>query len=145
MIPAFAPYVEPVGVGDLFARADVISIHTPLNDQTRGMVNAELLERMKPGSYLVNTARGAVINIGDLAARLDRFDGVGLDVLPVEPMPRDSSLLAAKNVILSPHSAYYTVDVARELRRKAAQNIVTWMDTGRPDYPVVSGQRAAPR
>lgn len=58
----FAPYVQPVNIEELFARADVISIHTPLNDETRGMVNAKLLERMKPGSYLVNTARGAIIN-----------------------------------------------------------------------------------
>jgi D-3-phosphoglycerate dehydrogenase len=108
-------------------------------------VDARLLDRMKPGSYLVNTARGGIIAIDDLCARLNKFDGIGLDVLPVEPIPRDSPLLAAKNTILTPHSAYYTVDAARELRRKAAQNIVSWLKTGRPDYPVVHGNRAPPR
>lgn len=140
----FAPYVEPVNIEELFSRADVISIHTPLNDETCGMVNAKLLERMKPRSYLINTARGAIVDVDDLAARLDCFDGIGLDVLPVEPIPRESPLLAAKNVLLSPHSAYYSVDAAREGRRKAAQNIVTWMNIGRPDYPVVRGDRGPP-
>ncbi len=140
----FAPYVEPATLENLFREADLISLHTPLNDQTRGMVGARLLDLMKPGSYLVNTSRGAVIDIEALAARLQRFDGVGLDVLPQEPVPRDSPLLAAKNVILSPHAAYYTVAAERELRRKAVQNIVSWYQKGRPDYPVVKGSRKPP-
>ena len=140
----FAPYVEPVSVEHLFREADVISLHTPLNDETRGMVGARLLDLMRPGSYLVNTSRGAVVDVNALASRVDRFDGIGLDVLPVEPVPRDSPLLAAKNVILSPHAAFYTVAAERELRRKAVQNIVTWHRTGRPDYPVVTGSRTPP-
>jgi D-3-phosphoglycerate dehydrogenase len=140
----FAPYVEPVSVEHLFREADVISLHTPLTDETRGMVGARLLDLMKPGSYLVNTSRGAVIDIAALEARLARFDGIGLDVLPVEPVPRESPLLAAKNVILSPHAAYYTTAAERELRRKAVQNIVSWFQRGRPDYPVVTGRRKPP-
>ena len=140
----YAPYVKPVDMPTLFRESDVISIHTPLNDETRGIVGARLLDLMKPGSILVNTARGAVIDIDALCARLDKFDGVGLDVLPIEPVARDSPLLGASNVILTPHAAYYTVEAARELRRKAAQNIVTWAATGRPDYPVVHGTRKAP-
>ena len=140
----FAPYVEPATLDNLFREADVISLHTPLNDQTRGMVGARLLDLMKPGSYLVNTSRGAVIDIDALSARLHRFDGVGLDVLPQEPVPRDSPLLGAKKVILSPHAAYYTVAAERELRRKAVQNIVSWQQKGRPDYPVVEGSRKPP-
>ena len=83
-------------------------------------------------------------DIEALAARLQRFDGVGLDVLPQEPVPRDSPLLAATNVILSPHAAYYTVAAERELQRKAVQNIVSWYQKGRPDYPVVVGGRMPP-
>jgi phosphoglycerate dehydrogenase-like enzyme len=137
----YAPYVEPVSVEHLFRDCDVISLHTPLNDETRGMVGAKLLDLMKPGSYLVNTSRGAVIDIAALTARLDRFDGIGLDVLPVEPVPRDSPLLAARHVMLSPHAAYFTTAAERELRRKAVQNIVSWAQRGRPDYPVVRGTR----
>lgn len=140
----FAPYVEPTSLEHLFREADVISLHTPLDDRTRGMVGARLLDLMKPGSYLVNTSRGAVIDIDALAARLARFDGIGLDVLPTEPVPPDSPLLAAPNVLLSPHAAFYTAAAERELRRKAVQNIVSWFQRGRPDYPVVHGTRQPP-
>lgn len=141
----FAPYVKPVGLDELFERSDLLSIHVPLGAATRHLVGARLLDRMKPGAILVNTARGAVIDLDALIARLSKFDGVGLDVLPIEPIPRDSPLLAARNVILTPHAAWYTDSAERELRRKAAQNIISWMSTGRPDYPVVAGTRQAPR
>ena len=62
-------------------------------------------------------------------------------MLPEEPVPRDSKLVAHPRVILTPHAAFYSVEAERELRRKAAQNIVTWARTGRPDYPVVHGTR----
>jgi phosphoglycerate dehydrogenase-like enzyme len=142
----FPAYVERVSREELFEQADAISIHCLLNDETRGMVDGALLRRMKPGSYLVNTARGAVIDIDDLAAVLaeDRLAGVGLDVLPVEPVPQDHRLLADSRVLFTPHSAFYSVESEKELRRKAAQNIVTWMKTGRPDYPVVVGRNGPP-
>ncbi|MFN0160235.1 MAG: C-terminal binding protein [Burkholderiales bacterium] len=140
----FAPYVTPVGLDELFERADLLSIHVPLSAATRHLVSARLLDRMKTGSILVNTARGAVVDVDALIARLDKFDGVGLDVLPIEPIPRDSPLLTARNVILTPHAAWYTASSERELRRKAAQNIISWMNSGRPDYPVVAGTRLAP-
>jgi D-3-phosphoglycerate dehydrogenase len=141
----FAPYVSPVSIERLFEESDLLSIHVPLNPATHHLVGAGLLDRMRRGAILVNTARGAVVDGEALSARLDRFDGVGLDVLPVEPIPRDSPLLAARNVILTPHAAWYTAAAERELRRKAAQNIVTWMRTGRPDYPVVQGTKVAPQ
>ena len=140
----FAPYVKPVTQDELFRQADVISIHTPLNDETRGMVNARLLDLMKPGSVLVNTARGAVINIDDLTSRVGKFEGVGLDVLPKEPIPQDSPLLKARNVLITPHAAFYTAEAQTEMRIKAAQNIVSWVKNGRPDYPVVQGSKKAP-
>ena len=140
----FAPYVEPATIEHLFREADVLSIHTPLNNETRHLVGERLLDLAKQGSILVNTSRGGVIDIAALEARLSRFDGVGLDVLPVEPVPRDSALLAARNVILSPHAAWYTTAAERELRRKAVQNIVSWQRNGRPDYAVVNGTRKAP-
>ncbi len=139
----FPAYVEPVSKEELFRQADAVSVHCLLNDETRGAINRELLQLMKPGSYLVNTARGAIINVEDLAAELeaDRFAGVGLDVLPVEPVMADSPLLRDPRVLLSPHSAFYSAESEIELRRKAANNIVSWMRTGKPDYPVVTGSR----
>ncbi len=137
----FAPYVERVSLEELFSQADAISLHTPLTNETRGIVNARLLDLMKSGSTLVNTSRGAVVRIEDLIPRLSKFDGIGLDVLPVEPVPRDSALLNAPNVILSPHAAYFSLEAETELRRKAAQNVVSWMTGGRPDYVVTSGTK----
>lgn len=142
----FPAYVERVSQEELFRQADAISIHCLLTDETRGMVDARLLGLMKQGSYLVNTARGAVIDIGDLTEVLaqGRLAGVGLDVLPVEPVPPDHPLLADPRVLLTPHAAFYSVQSEVELRRKAATNIITWMRTGRPDYPVVTGTKKAP-
>jgi phosphoglycerate dehydrogenase-like enzyme len=139
----FPAYVQPVSLEGLFEQADAISIHCLLNDETRGLVGDALLNKMKPGSYLVNTARGAVIDVNALMRMLEqnRLTAVGLDVLPVEPIEAGSPLLADPRVILSPHAAFYSVEAEIELRRKAAMNIVNWMRTGRPDYPVVQGTR----
>jgi phosphoglycerate dehydrogenase-like enzyme len=117
-------------------------LHLPLNTETRAMVNAALLGQMRPGSVLVNTARGAIVNVDDLAQALNegRLDGAGLDVLPWEPLPADHPIAKHPRVVLSPHAAFYSVEAERELRRKAAQNIVTWAKRGRPDYVVVEGR-----
>ena len=143
----FPAYVERVSIEELFQQADAISIHTLLNDETSGLVNARLLRMMKPGSYLVNTSRGGVINIDELRTVLaeNHLAGVGLDVLPKEPISPDDPLLNDRRVILSPHAAFYSVESEVELRRKAAMNIVTWMRTGRPDYPVSIGTKQAPK
>jgi D-3-phosphoglycerate dehydrogenase len=137
----FPAYVERVGLEDLFAQADALTLHLPLNDETRGMVNAPLLARMKPGAVFVNTARGAIVNVDDLLAALDngRLDGAALDVLPFEPPPAGHALLSHPRVLLTPHAAFYSVEAERELRRKAAQNLVDWARRGRPSYVVVEG------
>ena len=140
----FPAYVERAAdLAALFAASDVVSVHTPLNDETRGMIDAGVVGRMRPGSFVVNTARGAIINTDDLLAALDSgiLAGVGLDVLPVEPIPAESPLLGHPKVILTPHAAFFSVQAEIELRRKAAQNIVTWLKSGRPDYVVVAGSR----
>jgi phosphoglycerate dehydrogenase-like enzyme len=138
----FPAYVERVSKEDLFAQADAISLHVPLNDDTRGMIAAPLLQRMKPGSVLVNTARGAVVNIDDLVAALDagRLDGAALDVLPVEPPDFDARIVQHPRVLLSPHAAFYSDVAEKELRRKAAQNLIDWDQQGRPTYVVVEGR-----
>ena len=139
----FPAYVERADLGSLFEQSDAVSVHTPLNDETRGMIDERLLRRMRPGSFLVNTARGAVVSIDHLLDALDSgiLAGAGLDVLPVEPPPPESRLLGHPKVILTPHAAFYSEQSEVELRRKAAQNIVSWAKNGRPDYVVVSGTR----
>ena len=139
----FPAFVERGSLTGVFAQSDVVSLHVPLNETTRGMVDATVLGVMKPGAYLVNTSRGAVVDIDAALAALDRgtLSGLGLDVLPVEPVPVGSKLIGHPRVILTPHAAFFSVEAERELRRKAAQNIVTWLNTGRPDYVVVNGTR----
>jgi phosphoglycerate dehydrogenase-like enzyme len=138
----FPAYVERVGREQLFEQADAITLHVPLNDETRGMINSGLLGRMKQGSVLVNTARGAVVNVEDLLAALDsgRLDGAALDVLPIEPPASDARVLKHPRLLLTPHAAFYSEVAAKELRRKAAQNLIDWARTGRPSYVVVEGK-----
>ncbi|HTN49853.1 MAG TPA: C-terminal binding protein [Burkholderiaceae bacterium] len=139
----FPAYVERVALEELFGRSDIVSLHVPLNDETRGMVGQSLLGRMQRGSLLVNTARGAVVDIEAVRARLDdgTLDGAALDVLPVEPPPAGHPLAQHPRVLLTPHAAFYSQAAEIELRRKAAQNIVQWARTGRPMYPVIQGTK----
>ena len=142
--PRPQPGVPLVDLQTLLARADVISLHLALNDETRGLIDARFFAAARAGMTLVNTARGAVVALPDLLKALDAgiLRGVALDVLPVEPVPRDSPLISDPRVILTPHAAFFSVEAERELRHKAVQNIVSWLRRGRPDYPVTRGTRA---
>jgi D-3-phosphoglycerate dehydrogenase len=140
----FPAYVERAAtLADLAAQSDVVSVHTPLTAETRGMLDATFFGALKRGAYLVNTARGAVVDIPDLQRALEAgtVTAAGLDVLPEEPIARDSPLLAHGRVILTPHAAFYSQESMQELRRKAAQNIISWFATGKPEYVVTRGTR----
>jgi len=139
----FPAYVERATLTDAFAQSDVVSLHVPLTDETRGMIDSAVLGVMKPGSFLVNTARGAVVDVDAALSAVERgtLAGMALDVLPFEPVPAGSKLLGHPRVILTPHAAFYSAESERELRRKAARNLVTWLQTGRPDYVVTAGTR----
>ena len=139
----FPAYVARRELAALFAECDVVSLHVPLNAETRNMIGAAILGAAKPGLFLVNTARGAIVDVDAALAALDagRLAGMGLDVLPIEPVPSDSRLLGHPRVILTPHAAFYSIEAEKELRRKAAQNVVTWLATGRPTYVVTLGTR----
>jgi phosphoglycerate dehydrogenase-like enzyme len=138
----FPEGVERVSLEALFREADIVSLHVPLNEETRGIANARMLRLMKRGSWLVNTARGAVANLDDVLAAVDSgvLDGAALDVLPQEPPAADHPLLRHPRVLLSPHAAFYSTEGERELRTKAARNLVDWARTGRPTYVVVEGK-----
>src|SRR5690606_18395478 len=107
----FPQYVERVSVEKLFAEADAISIHCLLNEETRGLGRGRRRSLMMAGSCLCNTGRGAIADIDGLVRvlRTDRLAGVGLDVLPVERVQADHPLLSDPRVLLSPHSAFYSV------------------------------------
>ena len=139
----FPAYVQRVSKEELFRKADVVSLHVPLNDETRSLVDGRLIGLMKNGAYLVNTARGGVVGLDDALAALDsgRLDGAAFDVLPQEPPEAGHPLLRHPRTLLTPHAAFYSVEGERELRRKAAQNLIDWATTGRPRYVVVEGRR----
>ncbi len=140
----FPDRVARVTQEELFGQADVVSLHVPLNDETRGMVNARMLSLMKRGSFLVNTARGSVANLDHVLAALDsgQLDSAALDVLPKEPPEADHPVLRHPRVLLTPHAAFYSVEGETELRTKAAQNLIDWARHGRPTYVVVEGSPA---
>jgi D-3-phosphoglycerate dehydrogenase len=140
----FPPYVERAATLDALAsRADLVSVHTPLNDETRGMIGASFLAAMPRGGYLVNTSRGAVVDVDAVVDALDsgQLAGAALDVLPTEPVPGESRLPRHPKVVLTPHAAFYSMQSEKELRRKAAQNLVSWQLHGRPEYVVTAGTR----
>ena len=143
-LPDFAwPEVfERVEILDLFARSSAVTLHLPLTEDTRGLVGVDLLARMPTGSYLVNTSRGGLVDLDALLGALDsgRLAGAALDVLPQEPPPNDHPLLSHPRALITPHVAWYSAEAEAELRRKAAQNIVDWAQTGRPTYAVVEAE-----
>jgi D-3-phosphoglycerate dehydrogenase len=134
--------VERTGLEELFARSNAVTLHLPLTGGTRGLVGTDLLRRMPAGSYLVNTARGGLVDLDAVRQALDdgRLAGVGLDVLPEEPPPAHHPLLTHPRALLTPHVAWYSEEAEVELRRRAAGNVVSWAATGRPDHVVVEGR-----
>jgi D-3-phosphoglycerate dehydrogenase len=119
----------------LLAAADVVSLHVPLIAATRHLIGRRELAAMKPTAVLVNAARGGIIDETALAEALrqGRLAGAGLDVLEVEPPLPDSSLLAAPNVVLSPHIAGSTVEAARYLALAAAEIVIAVLSGRRPE------------
>jgi len=117
----------------LLNNSDVISIHTPLTSETRGMVDKEFLRKMKKGAVLINTARGEIVkNLDDLYHEIinNRISGIGLDVLPQEP-PKSSQLIdlwrnndvsISHKIIINPHTSYYSISALEEMRTKASEN-----------------------
>ena len=99
------PIAKLVSLEELAAKADVISMHTPLTDETKGMVNASLIAKMKDGVMIVNTGRGKCVVEADLVAALEsgKVKAYGTDVWPSDPPPADCPLLNAPNVFMSPH------------------------------------------
>lgn len=117
--------VEPVSFGELLTRSDYLSIHAPLNAETRHLVDAAALKMMKPTAVIVNTARGPIIHEADLieALREGRIAAAGLDVLEQEPPQPDNPLLGMDNVILTPHVASATTRMRPETRRRVGREV----------------------
>lgn len=120
-------------VDELFAVADVVTLHCPLTDATRHMVNAARLATMKPNAIIINTGRGPLIDEDALADALGRgrIGGAGLDVLSSEPPPAKNPLLTAPRCVITPHIAWASVEARRRLMSKAADNLRAFI-AGKP-------------
>jgi (S)-sulfolactate dehydrogenase len=111
--PSWAEHgASPLGLDELLARSDVVSLHLPLTDATRGLLDEARLARMKPGAILVNSARGGIVDEAALAKALaaGRLGGAALDVFDREPLAAGSVLADAPNLILTPHVAGVTLE-----------------------------------
>lgn len=121
--------VSVVDLDYLFATADVVSLHCPLTPETKELVNAARLARMKPSAFLLNTSRGPLIDEAALAAALKagRLAGAGLDVLSTEPPRPDNPLLSAENCVITPHIAWATRAARARLMRVVVENVRSFL------------------
>ncbi len=140
---AFDPYVKETGMDveltsldSLLAASDFVSLHAPLTEETNKMINAGTLGKMKDGVYLVNTSRGGLVDESALAdaVRGGKVAGAGLDVLTSEPPEQGNPLVGLKNVVLTPHSSFFSDDSFVELKHKAAMNMVEVIEGRQPTY-----------
>jgi len=118
---------------DLLGRSDIISLHCPLNKETKGMVDKSFIKKMKDGAFLINTARGAILNEQDVAEALDKgkLAGAALDVLADEPAREDNRLLKAKNCLITPHAAWTSVSARKRLLKILEANLESFLKTGK--------------
>ena len=128
---------KQVSLGEVFKESDFVSINCPLTPENLGFVNASLLKTMKPGSFLVNTGRGPLINEADLAHYLNnnKIAGAGLDVLSTEPPQPDNPLPTAKNCYITPHIAWATLEARQRLMDIAVDNLGAYI-SGKPQNVV---------
>jgi D-3-phosphoglycerate dehydrogenase len=122
----------------LLEMSDFVSIHAPLLPATRGLFGTQAFAKMKKGAFLVNTARGPLIDEAALIAALDagQLGGAALDVVAVEPLAKDSKLMGRDNVILTPHTAFYSIEALEELQTKCANDVARVLSGEKPVYPV---------
>jgi len=120
-------------IGEVFAQADVVSIHCPLTPETKGLINAENLKKMKSSAFLINTSRGPVVVEQDLADALNNgvIAGAGIDVLSSEPPSQDNPLFKAKNCLITPHIAWATKEARERLMDIAVNNVAAFIN-GKP-------------
>jgi len=123
-----------VSKGELFAKADIVTIHVVLSERSRGLVGAEDLARMKPSAYLINTARGPVVDETALfhALQQKKIAGAGIDVFSVEPLPTDHPFRKLDNLVLTPHLGYATADGLRSHYGQMVEAIDAWFKGAPP-------------
>lgn len=143
---AYDPYIEKevffkngvqnVSLNDLMEQSDCVTIHCSLTNETKNMINYDLLKRMKPAAYIVNTSRGPIIDMEALFRALRKNDirAAALDVLPEEPPETIESLRDIPSLLLTPHLAFYSETSIIELRSSIAEQVVQVMRNEKPKY-----------
>lgn len=131
--------IKLAGLEEILPQSDFISLHLPLLPETRGMVNDRFLAQMKAGAYLVNTARGELINDADLAAFIEikHIAGAALDVFSVEPPSGDNPLLSLPQVLVTPHISAHTDGATNRMGQMALDDCLAVLRGEKPAYPVV--------
>ena len=127
--PDYAPF-EWRSIDEVFAEADVVSLHCPQTPENAGFVNGALLGRMQPHAFFINTARGGLVNEKDLAEPLSKgtIAGAAVDVVSSEPIVPDNPLLKAKNILITPHIAWATLAARQRLMHTTAENIAAFIE-----------------
>ena len=140
VVPRSLPGATVLPLNHLLAEADVVTVHVPLDDSTRGLISEGELLRMKPGAILINASRGPVVDEAALVQALDagRLGGAGLDVFEVEPLAAESPLRAFENVFLTPHSAGLTSEAETRVLEVCGANMRRVLD-GLEPFNVVNG------
>jgi D-3-phosphoglycerate dehydrogenase len=130
--------VESVSFDQLLAQSDFVSVHAPLMPETRGLMNAAAFGKMKKAAAIINTARGPLIDEAALIAALDsgQVGSAALDVVTTEPLAKDSPLLGRDNVILTPHTGFYSVEALNELQTKCASDVARVLSGEKAVYPI---------
>ncbi len=126
------PWIRMVGLDELLAQSDFLSVHVPLADSTHHLLNAERLAQMKPGARLVHAARGGIVDEQALVAALrdGHLAGAALDVFEQEPLPADHPLLQLENVVLTPHLGASTAEAKRNVSREMAEQVAGALTRG---------------
>lgn len=138
------PYLEQdpelpplLDLEEMLAQSDIVSLHLPLTDETRGLINATTISAMKPGAILVNTSRGPLVEFAALREALEshQLSAAALDVFETEPFD-PANLEGVPNLIATPHMAYYSEEALEESQRKATTQVIKVLTGGVPDYQV---------
>lgn len=135
----FAEYdVTPVDFDTLLQQSNLLSLHVPLTDETRNILNYERMKMLPKGAIIINTCRGGIIQEQDLVKLLNEkhLSGAGLDVLSIEPPNTDNELLTLEETIITPHAAYFSVEAEEELQIRTAKNVLRVIKGEKPKHIV---------
>ena len=135
---SFPDFVKFVSFEELLSRSDILSIHSPLNEQTYHVFNKETLSLMKPSAYLVNVSRGGIVDEDALynALKENKLAGAALDVVEKEPLTKDCPLLSLDNFVITPHVAWYSEDASIDMKRKVAEEAIRFIRGEKVKNPI---------